>query len=204
MAIKNYSDFRKINEVRTPKKCPVLSFKPIRESEVYKDMESMGFSEVIAENPLGIEVIGTAEQRYFKDRLGNIGFFHPALQGNKKGYPYFNIKHNGSIKVCTGPSKSAEFPKLSNDLSKACMTVEDYLFKMGFLIKYLIKKQGFPVSDDELYSKESYKDLIRRKITEDPSLIQKIELPQSLKKEDLGKGASILKRMDIFNEENKD
>lgn len=202
MSIKNYPNFRSIEEVRTKKKCPVVNFKPIRESEVFKDMIAMGFKEVIAANPEGIEVTGTDEQRYFKDRLGNIGFWHPALEGYKKGYPYYNIQFNGSIRVCSGPSKSAEFPRLTTDLSKQCMTVGDYLYKMGFLIKYLIKRQGFPVTEIELYNEETYQDLITRKMQQDASVIGKIELPPSLKKQELGKGANILKRFGAFSEEN--
>ena len=198
--MEKYQEFRKIQEVRRPKKCPVTNFKPIRESEVYKDMMAMGFVERLADNPEGIEVAGTEEQRYFKDRLGNIAFFHPALAGSKKNFPYYNIMHNGSIKIWSGTSKSSEFARLNTDLRKACMTVEDYLYKMSFLVKYLIQRQGFPVNDNDLYNNESYKDLIRRKMEEDPSAIQKIELPPSLKKEDLGQGASLLKRFGGFDD----
>lgn len=198
--MKKYEDFRALKEVRRPKKCPVLNFKPIRESETYSDMLAMGFVERLADNPEGIEVAGTEEQRYFKDRLGNIAFFHPKL-ASKPNYPYYNIMHNGSIRVWIGSSKSAEYAGLSTDLRRACMTAEDYLFKMGFLIKLLIQKEGFPVSDQELMNEESYKDLIRRKMEEDPSSVQKITIPPSLKGEDLGKGASLLKRFGGFGEE---
>lgn len=198
--MKKYEDFRALKEVRRPKKCPVLNFKPIRESETYSDMLAMGFVERLADNPEGIEVAGTEEQRYFKDRLGNIAFFHPKL-ASKPNYPYYNIMHNGSIKVWIGSSKSAEYAGLSTDLRRACMTSEDYLFKMGFLIKLLIQKEGFPVSDQDLMNDESYKDLIRRKMEEDPSSVQKITIPPSLKGEDLGKGASLLKRFGGFGED---
>ena len=198
--MKKYEDFRALKEVRRPKKCPVLNFKPIRESETYSDMLAMGFVERLADNPEGIEVAGTEEQRYFKDRLGNIAFFHPKL-ASKPNYPYYNIMHNGSIRVWIGSSKSAEYAGLSTDLRRACMTAEDYLFKMGFLIKLLIQKEGFPVSDQDLMNDESYKDLIRRKMEEDPSSVQKITIPPSLKGEDLGKGASLLKRFGGFGED---
>ena len=131
--MEKYQDFRKIQEVRRPKKCPVLSFKPIRDSEIFQDMMSLGFVEALPEKPAGIETEGPSEQRHFKDRLGNIAFFHPVFESyNKKGYPQYNIMHNGSIRVVTGPSKSMEFPYLASNLRNACMTVEDYLMKMNF------------------------------------------------------------------------
>lgn len=202
MSIDNYSKSKSIYERRTAKKCPILSFKPIRESEVYKDMIDMGFTEVILENPIGIQTIGTQEERYFKDRLGNIAFFHKDLEGYKKGFPYYNIKHNGSIKVCTGPSKSMEFPYMNDDIRVACMTIDDYLFKMGFLIKYLIKRQGFPVSNEELNDKnETYDELIKRNIEKEPELVKKIKLPQSvLKKSKISRAATLIKRFGGFDD----
>lgn len=194
--MESYKNFRSVKEVRRAKKCPVLNFQPIRESDVYKDMQAMGWTEMIAENPIGIEKTGPEEQRYFKDRLGNIAFRHESMRGPKQGYPQYNIMHNGSIRVVVGPSKSSEFPRLNTDLRRACMTVEDYLFKMSFLIKYILKMEGFPITEAEVYGPESYKDVIRRKIEEDPSNVSKISvLPPSMKKaDDLMKGASVLKR----------
>lgn len=198
--MKNYNDFQKIQEVRRPKKCPVLNFKPIRESETYTDMIAMGFIEALPEKPLGIETEGPPTERHFKDRLGNIAFSHPNFRSSKPGYPQYNIQHNGSIRVVTGPSKSSEFPRLNSDLRRSCMTIEDYLFKMGFLVKYLVRNQGFPVTDEELYGPISYKDLIRKKMEENPEVVKKIEIPPSLKSEDLGKGANILKRFGGFDD----
>lgn len=194
--MKSYKNFRSVKEVRRSKKCPVLNFQPIRESEIYKDMQAMGWTEMIAENPIGIEKTGPEEQRYFKDRLGNIAFKHESMKSPKMGYPQYNIMHNGSIRVVVGPSKSSEFPRLNTDLRRACMTVEDYLFKMTFLVKYILKMEGFPITESEVYGPESYKEVIRRKIEEDPSNVSKISvLPPSMKKsDDLMKGASVLKR----------
>jgi hypothetical protein len=194
MSIKNYPEFKKIQEVRRTKKCPVLSFKPIRESETYKDMVGMGWTEMIAENPIGIETQGTEEQRYFKDRLGNIAFKHESMKSPKPGYPQYNIMHNGSIRVVVGPSKSSEFPRLNTDLRRACMTPEDYLFKMGFLIKYILKQEGLPMTDEELLGEENYKDLVLRKLKENPEIVMNIKTPPSIKDVTIVKGANILKR----------
>ena len=211
MSIKKYDSFKKIEEVRKTKKCPVHSFKPIRESETYTDMIGMGWIEVLADNPAGILAKATEEERNFKDRLGNIAFYHPSFKGMRltsrasrsagEGYPHFNIKHDGGVRVVEGANLTAEFPRLTTDLRRTCMTVEDYIYKMAFLIKYTIREQGFPVTDDELYNTESYKDLIRRKMKENPSVVKNIDIPPSLKTEDLGKGSSMLKRFGAFGKD---
>jgi hypothetical protein len=238
MSIKNYEGFKKIQEVRRPKKCPVLNFKPIRESETYTDMIGMGWIEVLADNPAGILAKATEEERNFKDRLGNIAFYHPIFKGSRltsrasgrasEGYPHFNIKHDGAVRVVEGPNLTAEFPRLNTDLKKACMTKEDYFYKMSFLIKYAIKESGFPLTDQELYSEESYKDLMERKFKEDPSSIKhfkeievinveggigsskfssakkvtkSLSLPPSLKGMGAVKGAGMLKRFGLYDDD---
>lgn len=193
--MKSYKNFRSVTEVRRPKKCPVLSFQPIRESEIYSDMTSLGWTEMIAENPIGIEKSGPEEQRYFKDRLGNIAFKHKMMKSSKEGYPQYNIQHNGSIRVVTGPSKTSEFPRLSTDLRRACMTIEDYIYKMNFLIKYIMKMEGSPLTEEEVYSTESYKEIIIKKIKKDPGLISKfISIPSSIKNDKLVKGSKLMGR----------
>lgn len=214
MSVKNYEGFKKIQEVRRAKKCPVLNFKPIRESETYTDMIGMGWIEVLADNPAGILAKASDEERNFKDRLGNIAFFHPHFVGSRltsratrsagEGYPHFNIKHDGGVRVVEGLNLTAEFPRLNTDLKRSCMTVEDYLYKMAFLIKYTIKEQGFPITNDELYSEESYKDLIQRKMRENPSDLKSIDIPPSIKQTDAGKGASMLKRFGAFGQSNEE
>jgi hypothetical protein len=210
MSVKNYEGFKKIQEIRRAKKCPVLNFKPIRESETYTDMIGMGWIEVLADNPAGILAKATDEERNFKDRLGNIAFYHPYFKGSRltsratrsagEGYPHFNIKHDGGVRVVEGLNLTAEFPRLNTDLRRSCMTVEDYLYKMAFLIKYTIKQQGFPITDDELYSEESYKDLIERKMRENPSDLKSIDIPPSIKQTSAGKGAAMLKRFGAFGQ----
>ena len=238
MKVKNYTNFRKIQEVRRDKKCPVLSFKPVRESETYKDMIGMGWIEVLADNPRGVTSWATEEERSHKDRMGNMAFYHPVFKGSRltrratsnapEGYPHFNIKHDGGVRVVEGKENSAELPRLTTDLRRTCMTIEDYLYKMSFLIKYGMREQGFPISNEELYSEESYKDLVKRKMDEDPSVIKyfkdvevpsdpretsiagsekifkNVSLPPSLKGSDLGKGASMLKRFGGFGSDDND
>ena len=217
MKVKNYTNFRKIQEVRRDKKCPVLSFKPVRESETYKDMIGMGWIEVLADNPRGVTSWATEEERSHKDRMGNMAFYHPVFKGSRltrratsnapEGYPHFNIKHDGGVRVVEGKENSAELPRLTT---------------------YGMREQGFPISNEELYSEESYKDLVKRKMDEDPSVIKyfkdvevpsdpretsiagsekifkNVSLPPSLKGSDLGKGASMLKRFGGFGSDDND
>lgn len=202
--MQNYKNFRRIKEKRSDKKCPVLNFAPIRESDTFKDMMAMGFVEALPDKPAGIETEGPTEQRNFKDRLGNIAFYHPELTGGskKQGYPHYNIKHDGQVRIVQGPSKAVEYPRLSMDLRKKCMTVEDYLFKMGFLVKLLLQKQGFRISEEDLYGVKSYQDVVLEGLKDNPSLAQKITIPPSLKrKDDFVKGTSLLKRFGAFGDE---
>lgn len=199
MSVKNYPNYKAVQEVRTKRKCQIPNFKGIRESEVYKDMLSMGFQEAFHESPEGVERPAGEEYRSHMERMGNISFFHPVTlmgRSSKATYPRYNIKRDGGVKVLVGPQKTGgEFPLANTKLRQECMTIEDYLFKMGFLIKYLLKVQKFPISDADLYSDESYKDLIIRKLDEDPSYAKNVELPQSVKKgTDVGAGVGLLKR----------
>ena len=210
MSIKNYKNFQTIDEVRKTKKCPVVSFKPIRDSETYLDMMGMGFIEVLADNPLGILAKASDEERNFKDRLGNIAFYHPAFKGSQltyrasrnapEGYPHFNIKFDGGLRVVEGESNTAELPGVSDNLRNKCMTVQDYIFKMSFLIKYTMAKGGLSVTDTELFGDESYKDLIGRRIKEDPTVMKKLDMkfiPPSLRDTALARGTGILKRFNF-------
>lgn len=211
MEIKNYKNFKSLLEMpRRPKKCPVLNFKPIRESETYQDMMGMGFIEVLADNPAGILAKATDEERNFKDRLGNIAFYHPAFKGARlthrasrsagEGYPHFNIKHDGALRVVEGENNTAELPGVSTDLRRACMTVEDYLFKMSFLIKYTMIEGGLSMSNQELFGNETYKDLIIRKIKEDPKVMKNVDIsfiPPSMRDNPIYKGTAILKRFNF-------
>jgi hypothetical protein len=208
MSLKNYKDFKTIQEVRRAKKCPILDFTPLVQSEVYQDMVGMGFLEVVKDTHSDEIITRRMEmERSFKDRLGNIGFYHPAFKGarltrratrtQREGYPYFNIKFDGGFRVCEGPQNTAEFPGLNQDLREKCMTIEDYIYKLSFLVKYTIKYQGFPMTSEELYSKEPYKDMILRKIEEKPSVMKGISVPPSLNNTAAGRTTSILQRFNF-------
>jgi len=215
--MKKYQEFKAVNEVRRPKQCPILDFTPIIDSEVYKDMLAMGFVEVTKGEYDEIVTVRADVQRSFKDSLGNIGFYHPLLASgsNKPGYPYYNIKFEKykkdhpdyglsflTIKKNIGKSKSNPYPGMSERKSN-CIEIEDYFSMMGFLIKLLCQKQGFPISDSELMANESYQDLIKRKMRENPSSIKYLEVvpPSIAKKDALARGSGLAKRLGIFGED---
>jgi hypothetical protein len=56
------------------------------------------------------------------------------------------------------------------------------------------------MSEEELLGNENYKDVVRRKMEENPEIVKNFEIPPSLKGEDLGKGANILKRFGGFDD----
>lgn len=208
MSLKNYNDFKTIQEVRRAKQCPILDFSPLVESQVYQDMVGMGFLEVVRDTHSDEIVTRRMDkERSFKDRLGNIGFYHSIFKGarltsrasrtQKEGYPYFNIKFDGGFRVCEGPQNTAEFPGLNQDLRRKCMTIEDYIYKMQFLIKYAIKYQGFPITTEQLYSSESYNDIILKEIKERPRSLKGIILPPSLNQTPEGRSASILQKFNF-------
>jgi hypothetical protein len=119
------------------------------DSNKVKDIADVIFKDISKKPVLELRKLVIEEERNFKDRLGNIAFYHPIFQGSRltsrasrsagEGYPHFNIKHDGAVRVVEGLNLTAEFPRLNTDLRRKCMTIEDYLYKMSFLVKYAIK-----------------------------------------------------------------
>lgn len=198
-----------INEVRRPVKCEIKDWAPLEESVEYKDMIGVGWERV------------TTAQR---QNQGNLQFFHPEFRrfGKEEGYPIFKINHHSIVKGIThlgtimimvaeedsfeinnwkkSPITAAGYRNYEH-LIKRCATWEDYLPKMNFLMKLLLKKRTlFPLTDEELYSKESYAQLIKRKCDEDASLYSKIadRIPPSIKH--VEKKAKFIRATGLFDE----
>jgi len=201
-----------LNEVRRPVKCRVIDWAPLEETEIYTDMIAMGW-----------ERITTAQRQL----MGNLQFYHKdfaGMIGNREtGYPIFKINHHGGTKetaemgtimVQVGENLSYELNNTRKSpisvygyrghehLIKKCATWEDYLPKMNFLMKLLLKKKGvFPISDSEMFSTETYGELIKRRCKEDASLYNKIEdkIPPSVK--DIEKKAKLIRGLKLFGDE---
>lgn len=199
-----------INEVRRPVKCEIKDWAPLEESVEYKDMIGVGWERV------------TTAQR---QNQGNLQFYHPEFKGFGKaeGYPIFKINHHsivkdithlGTIMIMFAEEDSCEINNYKKSqivardyreyehLIKRCATWEDYIPKMNFLMKLLLKKRTlFPISDEELYSKETYAALIKRKCDADAGLYNKIadRIPPSIK--EIEKKAKFVKGMRLFDED---
>lgn len=216
MDIKRFKNFVKMDEARTQPKCKIESFAPLRESREYKDLISMGFNEVETPRTRGHQPkIG--QEQYKKDTDGNLSFHHPAMRNigqvqdpgskrniyqampkAKENMPYVNIKRDGGVKVNIDFNKSYWLANMTM-IDKECKTIEDYYRKMSNVIKYVCNLQGFPLSTEEIYSEESYRDVISRKLAEAPSLIKYIQIPESVRAtDDIAAGAEILKGFKIF------
>ncbi len=198
-----------LKEARRPVKCKVIDWAPLEETVIYKDMIAMGWERV------------TTAQRQL---MGNLQFRHPDItaRGARSGYPIFKINHHGGTKETAemgtimilvdenlsyelnntrkSPITAPEYRRHEH-LIKVCAEWEDYLPKMDFLMKLILKRKGlFPISDAEMYGTETYAQLIKRKCREDASLYNKIEdkIPPSVR--EIEKPAKLIKSLGIWNE----
>ena len=172
---------------------------------------------------MGWERVTTAQRQL----MGNLQFRHPEItaRGARPGYPIFKINHHGGTKetaemgtimVLVDENLSYELnntrksPIAAPDyrrhehLIKVWAEWEDYLPKMDFLMKLILKrKRLFPISDAEMYGTETYAQMIKRKCREDASLYNKIEdkIPPSVK--EIEKPAKLIKSLGIWNEPNE-
>ncbi len=78
----NFNSWR-VNEVRRARKCPILDFTPLRDSEIYQDLVSLGWEEVNAQGYKRIEPameLGktdlTYQVQYQGEKEGNLRFKH--------------------------------------------------------------------------------------------------------------------------------
>ncbi len=209
MSVMNYKSFLDLNEMPTRKKvCPLINLNDVRASEAYSDLISLGFKEERLPEPR--EGAGFSDQR---ERMGNIAFSHKTKTG-ASGYPQYMIKgdKSGTIRVMTEPNRSEAFWLNykggatttrfghSHRLSQRCMTEDDYIYKIGFLIKWILRTEGFPFDIEELGSSLQYKEAITEKIKSNPSLIKTVgNLPKSLAGEELAKALVEVNDFKIFD-----
>ncbi len=184
----NVSKFNKwkfIKEARKPRKCPIIDFTPIRESELYSDLISLGWVEVNAQGHPRIEPameLGktdlTYQVQYQGEKQGNLRFKHPA-------FPMIvRMNLNGAIWQ-DAPSGRAYRIDCEWDhdpkWSQSCLSIEDYKNRLEYLIKMLLHIEGF-ISQKELGNTEGGVEIIQRKLDEDPQNVKKLRtIPPSLK-----------------------
>jgi hypothetical protein len=162
-----------LDEIRKPKKCPIFDFGPLRESELYADLISLGYTEVNAQGEPRLE-----NETFQGERQGNLRFMHPRFRLS------IRMNLNGAIWE-DAPSGRAYRINIEWDHDpkwyKACLGLEDYKNRLQYLIKKLLEADGF-ITKKELTNTESGTEIILRKIDEDIENIKKLRtVPPSLK-----------------------
>ena len=187
----NFDSWRNANSVnemaRKPRKCPILDFGPLRESDLYMDLIGLGYVEVNAQGDERINPaleIGKTDLKYqiqFQgEKQGNLRFKH-------EKFPGYTIRMNLNGVIWKDfPSGRAERWDTSYDSekwSKECLSLEDYRDRLELLIKMLLEKDGF-ITRQELLNTEGGVEIIKRKIEENVDNIKKLKtVPPSLKKD---------------------
>lgn len=196
MGLKNYKDFIQIDEVRKAKVCPVLDFNEVRATQTYKDLIELGFSE--EDRPEPHAGYGKSDQ-YIKQ--GNLTFSHKSRSG-ASGYPQFMIKGdkaNPTIRILENrEGKTAPFfgkrggssrgsytyivPEPGDRIETQCLTVDDYVYKISFLIKWTLNNDGYVriTNSQELLNSEDYLAFYLRKVKDDPNIL-KYKVPTFLR-----------------------
>jgi len=201
MGLKNYKDFMEIDEMaRRPKVCPVLDFNEVRATQAYKDLIGLGFQE--EDRPEPHAGFGKSDQ-YIKQ--GNLTFSHKSRTG-AAGYPQFMIKGdkaNPTIRVLLNKEgKTGAFfnkgkdsytwinPGPGHRLETQCLTVDDYVYKISFLIKWMLKEDGYVSvnNSNELLNDEDHVAFYLRKVKENPNILTSRKIPTFLRG-DLGEVA---------------
>lgn len=163
-----------LQEVRKPRKCPIVDFGPLRESVTYGDLISLGYVEVNAQGEPRLEA-----ETFQGERQGNLRFKHPRYR--------FSIRMNLNGAIWEdAPSGRAYRINIEWDHDpkwfKECLGLSDYQNRLQYLIKKLLFSDGF-INKDELVSIESGTEVILRKIDENIENIKKLRtVPPSLEK----------------------
>ena len=197
----NFNSWR-VNEVRRARKCPILDFTPLRDSEIYQDLVSLGWEEVNAQGYKRIEPameLGktdlTYQVQYQGEKEGNLRFKH-----EKFPTKIIRIKMNTGI-IWKDPLPPAVGKPVRYDLqwdhdpkwTKVCPTIEDYKIKLEYLIKLLLFEDGF-ISRNELGNAEGGIEIIKRKLEEDAASVKDLRVvPPSLKKD-----AGYIKKASVY------
>jgi hypothetical protein len=183
--LKNFDKWSTVKEARKPRKCPIVDFGPLRESNVYKDLIGLGWVEV---NAQGVERIDPAlelgktdlkyQVQFQGEKQGNLRFKHPNFPMS------IRVNMNGRVWE-DAPSGKAYEINLGYDYDpkwkKECLTVEEYKNRLEYLIKKLLHNEDF-ITYQELVNAEGGIEIIKRKLDEDPSSVTKLKtVPPSLK-----------------------
>lgn len=184
--VSKFDKWKSIKEVRTKRKCTIPDFTPLRETDLYKDLISLGYVEV---NARGEERL--ADERYQVayqgEKQGNLRFKHEkfprSIRMNLNGAIWeddpYNFDQDRSGKAYRINIAYGADPKWSQE----CLSVEDYKNRLEYLIKKLLYEEGF-INHSELLNKEGGVEIIKRKIDENIDNIKKLRtVPPSLEQD---------------------
>ena len=182
--VSKFNKWKSIKEVRTERKCKILDFTPLRESDLYKDLIALGYVEVKGRDQVRLE-----DERYQvatqNELQGNLRFKHEkfprTIRVNLNGAVWeddpYNLERMKSGKAFRINIAYGSDPKWT----KECLDIEDYKNRLEYLIKKLLHAEGF-ITHDELLNKEGGVEIIKRKIDENVDNIKKLRtVPPSLK-----------------------
>jgi hypothetical protein len=171
--ILNFNEWRGINEGSSnPRECLELDLIPLRQTQLYKDVVSMGWTEVDSSG-------SPRESTYQGEKQGNLRFNHQRLKNT------IITNRDGAI---WGVKPSGKYDRIFLDFDDSfwrteCINLEDYKSRLEYLIKKILYEDGL-ISPQELSSREGGIEIIKRKIHENPENIKNlIDIPDSLKKE---------------------
>jgi len=174
-----------IDETRKPRKCVVVEFGPLRETQIYKDAIGLGWVEVDAQRNPRLEA-----ETFQGERQGNLRFMH------KRFGRSIRLNMNGAIweDEVTGKAhriwiEQDHDPKWF----KNCLDMNDYETRLEYLVKKLLYDDSF-ITKEELVSIEGGIEIIKRKIEENPKNIKDLKtVPPSLEQDQ-----GYLKRVNDF------
>jgi hypothetical protein len=143
-----------------PPKCKFTSedWEKLYNSEVYNDLLSMGWENKSTD---------------FQIKMGNLLFVH---ENYFLGLG-FRINRNGRIEEVELKSSNQKniIPAVDDNYGKECATIGDYMRKIDLIIKMTLHKMKV-VKSEEIFSQINYKNLIRKKLEEDPTNVTRKRL----------------------------
>jgi hypothetical protein len=171
--ILNFKEWDRINEMaRNPRKCTILDFTPLRQTQLYKDVISMGWMEVDSSG-------APRESTYQGEKQGNLRFKHPRLKNT------IRTNRDGTIWEIKPSGKSDRiFLDFDDSVWRTeCLNLDDYRSRLEYLIKKILYEDGF-ISRGELGNAEGGIEIIKRIVQETPKELRFLRnIPDSLKEE---------------------
>jgi hypothetical protein len=145
---------------RRPVKCQLKErdWEILYNSEIYNDLISMGW-----EN----------KSKNFQIKMGNLLFVHENFFLGLG----FRINRNGRIEEVELKSENQKnlIPAGDENYGRECATIEDYMHKMNYIAKLTLYKMRV-IKPEEINSQINYKNLIRKKLEEDPTGVTRRKL----------------------------